>query len=164
MEKRGSMVTAATLRGLITGFHSTYLIYVAAELGIADLLADGPKSSAELATHVSADPDALHRVLRGLAQFDVLGILEDGRFKLTDLGDALRTDAPQSLRPVARLWGSPLVQRSFSGLLDVVRTGQPAFPRVFGKPLFDYLAEHAEEAAVFNQAMVGTIGQVVDSF
>ena len=156
-------MTAATLRGLITGFHSTYLIYVAAELGIADLLEDGPKSSAELARHVSADPDALHRVLRGLAQFGVFGILADGRFELTDLGDSLRTDAPNSLRPVARLWGCPLVQRPFGGLLDAVRTGQPAFPRVFGKPLFDYLAEHSEEAAIFNQGMVGMTGQFVDS-
>ncbi len=156
-------MTAVTLRGLITGFHSTSLIYVAAELGIADLLGSGPKSSAELATHVSADPDALHRLLRGLAQFGVLGMLEDGRFELTDLGDALRTDAPNSLLPVARLWGGPLVQRTFGGLLDAIRTGRPAFPQVFGKPLFDYLAEHPGEAAIFNQGMVGMTGQFVDS-
>jgi SAM-dependent methyltransferase len=156
-------MTAATLRRLITGFHSTYLIYVVAELGIADLLEDGPKSSAELAAHVSTDPDALHRVLRGLAQFGVLGILEDGRFELTDLGDALRTDAPNSLRPVARLWGGPLVQRPFGGLLNAVQTGQPAFPQVFGQPLFDYLAAHPAEAAIFNQGMVGMTSQFVDS-
>ena len=73
---------ATTLRHLIMGFQATHLVYVAAELGIAERLEDGPRGSAELAALVGADAGALHRVLRGLAHHGVLTHADD-RFDLT---------------------------------------------------------------------------------
>ena len=71
-----------TLRHLITGFRASDLIAAAAEFGLADLLANGPSSSDELAERPGAHPDALHRVLRALVQLDVVAMLDDGRFAL----------------------------------------------------------------------------------
>ena len=74
---------------LIDGFVTTQLLYVAAKLGIADVLAGGPRTGAEIADAVGADHDSLVRVLRGLVTDDVLAEEEDGRFALTELGACL---------------------------------------------------------------------------
>ena len=100
-----------TLRRIITGFQPTHLIGLAARLGLPDLLADGPRTSVELAELVHADPDALYRILRALAHLGVFAMLEDGSFALTPVGACLRSDTEDSLRPVALLWSSDHVQR-----------------------------------------------------
>lgn len=143
-----------TLRQFIMGFLDARLVYVAAELGIADLLKDGPKSSHELAERVQADAGALHRVLRGLAQLGVL-VSSDERFDLTPVGELLRSDVPGSLRPSARMWGSHFFQRPFLELVHTVKTGEIAFDHVFGRAFFAYLADHPEDAAIFDQGMAG---------
>ena len=153
---------AAALRQLIMGFLPAHLVYVAAELGIADLLEGGPKSSGDLAALVGADAGALRRVLRGLAQLGVLAY-EDDRFDLTPVGQLLRTDAPGSLRPWARMWGSQFFQRPFLNLLHTVKTGETAFDHTFGQDFFGYLTEHPEEAAVFDQGMAGGSARDVDA-
>ena len=79
---------------LMDGFVTTQLLYVAAKLGVADVLVEGPRSAAELADAVGAEPDALARVLRGLVVDHVLAEADDGRFSLTD-------SAPHWCRSVA---------------------------------------------------------------
>jgi hypothetical protein len=145
---------ATALRQLIMGFQATHWVYVAAELGIADVLKDGPMSSTELAAMIGADGAALHRVLRGLAQLGVLAYKDD-RFDLTLMGHLLRSDAPGSLRPSARMWGSQLFQRPILNLLHTVKTGEAAFDHTFEQDFFGSLAEHPEDAAIFDQGMAG---------
>ena len=86
---------------MIHGFRVTQILAVAAQLGIADLLADGPKSAAELAERTKTHTGALHRLLRALAGNGVLAEDDRGRFALTPLGGLLRTDDPGSARALA---------------------------------------------------------------
>jgi hypothetical protein len=144
-----------SLRQLIRGFRATDLIATAAEFGLADLLADGPRSSAELAERAAAHPDALHRVLRALAHLGVVEQRDDGRFALTAVGHGLRTDVPGSLHAIARFWGHEYMRRPWLGLAHSVRTGEPAFDRVFGMNWVEYLSTHPEAAAIFNAGMTG---------
>ena len=105
----------ARLLRLIYGASDTQLVYVAAKFGLADALADGPRTGAELAAATGAHPAVLPRVLRGLVMLDVLRE-DDGRFTLTDLGARLRADALGSLHGAAILWGE-MHARAWTGLL-----------------------------------------------
>ena len=145
---------AIAARNMVMGFRGTHLLYVMAELGMADLLAAGPRNSADLAAALDADRDALHRVLRALAQ---LGVSRPGdqtvRFALTPVGDCLRSDRPDSLRPTARLWGHEMIQRAWGNLLHTVRTGETAFDHVYGMSAFAYLDANPDAASVYNEFM-----------
>jgi SAM-dependent methyltransferase len=128
-------------------------VYVAAELGIADCLADGPRPAAEVARACSANEDATYRLMRALS---LVGVLEErpGRaFALTPVGQGLRSDVPGSLRGFARFVGYEPTWRAWGELLHSVRTGEPAFEHVFGQGLFEWYAEHLAESAIFDEAM-----------
>ena len=115
---------------LADGFLTTQLLYVAARLGVADVLAEGPRTGAELAAAVGADPDLLTRALRGLVLEEVLAE-EGGRFALTELGQCLRADAPRSMRgPVLARVRSTTRRRP--GTLAAVRHGGTAFEHATG--------------------------------
>jgi SAM-dependent methyltransferase len=139
---------------LLDGFLVTQLLRVAAELGVADVLAAGPRTGPEVAEAVGADPAALTRVLRGLASEEVLAEDDEGRFTLTRLGAALRDGVPGSWRSVVLLRGD-LAYRAADGLLSAVRDGGSAFERVFGARFFDFLAADPPTEATFNAAMAG---------
>ena len=144
------------------------MIHVAAKLGIADRLRDGPKGVDELAVATGADARALHRVLRALAGLGIFAEAEPGRFSLTPLAEPLRSEAPASLRGSAVLYGEPWWWQACGELLYSVRTGQPAFDRIHGRPLFAYLEETAEAAAAFNEHQTsmtqGDAAAVVDAY
>src|SRR4051812_9236053 len=103
----GEMTPAAELRRLLNGYQVSQAVHVAAVLGIPELLADGPRTPAELAPAAGADGPALRRLLRALAAVGVLHEDEDDRFSLTQLGDCLREDAPYSLSAWAVFVGRP---------------------------------------------------------
>jgi hypothetical protein len=144
---------AVVARQLMMGFRGTHLLAVMAELGVADLLGEGPRASADLAADLGAHPDALHRILRALAQLGVLDQEANGRFALTPVGECLRSDRPDSLRPAVRFWGHEMFQRAWGNLLHTVMTGETAFDRVFGLPAFDYLETHPEAADIYHRGM-----------
>jgi hypothetical protein len=148
-----SAITApAHLARLMDGYLSTQLLYVAAKLGLADALAAGPKAADALASAVGASPDALRRVLRGLAAEGVLEELPSDHFGLTVLGHCLRREVPGSLHGAIIARGD-LYFRAAGGLLEAVCDGGVAFERVYGSSFFDYLSQHPERAAVFQQSM-----------
>src|SRR5688572_15648009 len=120
----------AAVQQMLGGSTATTLLYIAAELGLADHLADGPRSSRELASMTGANPNALHRVLRGLSVLGVVHPVEIG-FALTPLGETLRRNTEGSLQQHARLVAHPVIQQAWSGLYHTVMTGQPAFDHVF---------------------------------
>jgi len=135
------------------GYQSTHLLTVVCKLGLADLLRDGPRDSTELASLTGANVDALHRVLRALAQLGVLEQSPVGRFALTPIGDCLRSNRPDSLCPVALFHGHEMIQRAWGEMLYSVMTGDTAFEQVFGMPAFDYLEANPEAAAIYDAGM-----------
>ena len=141
------------LRHLIFGFRITQALYAATELGVADLLADGPRGADDLAAACGAHAPSLYRVLRLLASEGVFTETHDGRFALTPMAEVLRSDTPGSLRPMALFSGSEMTWRSWGSLVHAVRTGQPAFDHVHGSDLFEYFRHHPDEWAVFDQLM-----------
>ena len=141
------------LSQLIWGFTASQTVYVAAKLGIADVLRDQSKTPREIAGAVGADEAALHRLLRALTTVDVLVEDEHGRFAATPTGELLRSDHPQSLRAFAMCFGSPLFWQPWGNLDQAIVTGQPAFDRVYGQSFFDYLGRSPADAAAFNAAM-----------
>jgi hypothetical protein len=140
---------------LILGKAVSMAVSVVAKLRIADLLANGPKSVAELATQTETHGPSLYRVLRLLASYGVFVEQADGRFALTPIGEYLRTGVQGSLRGIADYCGSDWSWRAWGHLLESVRTGGTGFDHVFGEPVFDYLGKHPDESAVFNEGMTG---------
>jgi hypothetical protein len=137
---------------MATSYWLSQAIYVAAKLGIADLLGNGPKSAAQLAAATSSDSESLFRVLRALSSADVLSQIDENRFALARAGNALRSDLPGSLRRIVITLGE-IHYQACGELLHTVKTGSPAFDRVFGTSLFEYLQQHPAAGVAFNQGM-----------
>jgi hypothetical protein len=152
---------ANALRQQIMGFRMTQLIYVAARLGIADQLAQGPQPVAELAKRTDAEPRALYRLLRALASLGLFAETADGTFELTPSAHLLQRDVPGSLHGLALLYGDEWLWQAYGRMLYSVQTGAPAFDQVHGQPLYGYLEQHPEAAAAFYGAMSAYSGQEV---
>jgi hypothetical protein len=142
------------LTQLITSYWVSRSIYLAAKLGIADQMKDGTRTAAELATATGVASGPLYRVLRALASVGVFAQEADGRFRLNALAEPLREGGPDSLRAFAVMQGEEQYH-SWDGLLETVRTGEPAFERLYGRPVFAYLSERPEQAKLFDAAMTG---------
>jgi hypothetical protein len=154
----GSPPPEAALGKMIGGFMVTQMIYVATKLGIADLLKDGPKSIGTLAESTGAHPQALYRLMRGLASTGIFAETEDHHFQLTPLATLLQAGVPGSMRNFALWAGEAMTWRPFGELLHSVRTGKPAFKQVFDMGIMDYLAQNAEASEIFNQVMTERAG------
>jgi hypothetical protein len=139
------------------------MLYVAAKLGLADLLAKGPRTAEELAGPTETHAPSLHRLLRALANLGVFA--EDGkrRFSLTPLGEALRSGAPGAARPAILTLASNWISQTFDHLLYSVQTGKPGFDKAMGMPIFDWLAKNPEAASLFSDTMVGFHGAEPDA-
>ncbi len=142
-----TVVPEAQVARLMDGFLTTQLLYVAAQLGIADALTEGPRSATELAQVVGARTGPLARVLRGLTIEGVIEERQDGRFALTAAGARL-----------AELHGPLLVRgevyyRAAGGLLDAVRDGGIPFERIHGESFFAHLDRHPDRQAAFEASM-----------
>jgi hypothetical protein len=135
---------------MIWGIHISRSVYVAAELGIADLLASGRASSTRLSRATGTHEPSLYRVLRFLAALGVFAEDQPRTFSLTALGDRLRSDAPAGMRSWAKLLDALGGVAAFEHVLDTVRTGKPRLDAV---DLFDHLADDAQNAARFDAAM-----------
>ena len=128
-------------------------VHAGANFALADLVASGPKSIEQLAAATHTHPSSLGRVLRALTSLGIFVEDNEGRYRQTALSDTLRSDHPESIRPFAMMLGSHFVWTPSGALEETVRTGQPAFERIYGSPFFEYLAGHSDDAAVFNAAM-----------
>ncbi|HVM95471.1 MAG TPA: methyltransferase [Candidatus Acidoferrales bacterium] len=144
--------------GHITGYWISQLIFVAARLGLADVLARGPLTVAALAKRVGAQASPLRRVLRALASIGVFAETADGRFKLTPLAATLRTDVPGSLRSFASMMVDGYNWDAWRELLHGVKTGDLPFNHVHGIPIFEFLHAHPELDREFSQSMASISG------
>ena len=154
------MEASRQLHRLVTGYQVTQAVHVAATLGLSDLLADGPKSAAELAEATGADARSLTRLMRALAAVGLYVRDGDKRFANTDLGDAFRADAPRSVAGWARLVGRPFHWQTYASLEHSIRTGENAFEAVHGESVWDYLTNYPGEQKIFDEAMTA-LSQVV---
>jgi hypothetical protein len=134
---------------------------VAAKLDIADKLATGSRTAAELAGEANCDGDALYRVLRLLAGVGVFEEKPGRRFALNAAADTLRRDAPGSLRSLVAWLCEPFHFQVYAETLHSVRTGTPAADKVVGGPLFEHFARDPELSEIFNEAMTGISAMVV---
>jgi hypothetical protein len=151
-----------TLRRLTNGFQVSQAIHVAASLGLADLLSDGPRSVEDLAASTGTMSAALNRLLRALAS---VGIFEEvsGRFEQTALSNYLRSDVIGSVRAWAMRIGRPDHWRTWGELERSLRSGTSAFRELYGVTAWDWRATHPEENAIFNAAMTGLSAGMVES-
>jgi O-methyltransferase domain/Dimerisation domain len=149
----GEAAASATLRQLIMGFRTTQIIAVAARLELADLLASEPQTAADLAAARCVNSDALGRLLRALGSLGLVYATGDGAYALTTLGQGLRRDVAGSTHALAVLYGEEWLWAAYARLDESVATGQTGFERAHGAPLYTYLEQHREAAAVFHDAM-----------
>jgi len=145
---------SAPLMRLINGYQVSQAIHVATVLGIPGLLAEGPRTTDELAAATDSTGNALRRLLRALAAIGVFHEEAVDRFSLTPLGDDLRPDAPDSLAGWAAFVGRPHHWEAWGHLLDSVKSGENAFRSLHGVDVWTHRSEHPEERAVFDAAMV----------
>src|SRR5262249_56721571 len=110
---------------------------------IADQLKDGPRAAEDLAADARVAPRPLYRVLRALAGVGIFAQQHDRRFRLNPLPEPLRDGGPESLRALAVMVGEEQ-DRCWDDLLETVRTGEPALDRLYGQPVFAYLAQPPE--------------------
>jgi predicted transcriptional regulator len=153
----------AVMTEFITAAWMAQTISVAADLRIADALADKPLELDELARRVGCDPDALGRLLRALIGRGIFKRLRDGRYDLTPLAQTLCWDAPGSLAALARFVGSPQEREHWSHCVDAVRTGESVLPTLRGMDAFDWFISDPELLEIFNQAMTNFSELAVDA-
>jgi hypothetical protein len=148
-----AQIAQMTLGGIIA--RATYMV---AELGVPDLLKDGPRTASDLAQQTGTHAGALFRLLRDSASLGFFTEDPDGRFALTPLGAALQSDAPGHARSMVRTLMGPLGWRTLAESLHAVTTGESAAQKALGQSLFDYLAGAPDEATCFNEMMIAVHG------
>lgn len=151
----------AVMMQMVTGYWLSQAIGVVARLGVADLLAGGPRGAGELARETKTNADALHRVLRCCASVGIFSMHGDARFALTPLGETLCSGAG-SLRDFAIAETAPGHWLPWGKLESAVRTGQPATHEALGSDIFGFYAKNPDEAAPFTRAM-GNLSAMVAS-
>jgi SAM-dependent methyltransferase len=149
---REELAAGAAVMQMVSGIHISRAVSVVAALGVADLLAGGPMTAAQLAEATQTHEPSLYRVLRLLVSLGVL--TEDGRrsFGLTILGHRLRTDAPASMRSMAIL-NDATGLRPFEPIMEIVKTGKHGMEIAYGMEPFEFLAAHPDIARKFQAAM-----------
>src|SRR6202045_865911 len=152
----------AAMMEMIVACWMSQAITVAAQLGVADALANGPLPIDELAAQVGADADALGRLLRALISKGIFRHRRDGRYELNSLAATLRSDAPISMSWAARFYGSGEQRERWTLLVDSIRSGRSVVPVLHGKESFDYFAEYPQHAELFNRTMT-SISELTDA-
>jgi len=143
-----------TVMNLAVAYWASRCLHVIAEAGIADMLDEEPQTAAALASKAGMQADALHRLLRALANHGVFEF--DGeRFAHNDASRMLRTDIPGSLRSLARMMGLKVHWDAYRELGLALTGAQPPIAAVTPAGFFPYLKDHPEEAQIFHEAMAG---------
>lgn len=141
---------AQRLLELLAGKWVSAALSACAELGIPDLLAEKPMSAEELAERLGVEAAAVTRVLELLVSRAIFSVDRQGRFSLTETGEALRSDG---LGKLAVLSGSRLMWDPFSRLADSLRKRRAAFELHHGAPLFEHLEQSPSDATLYHEAI-----------
>jgi hypothetical protein len=150
------------LSQLVVGHRAAAAIAAAVATGAIDVLAQGARSSEDVAAATGTHPDTTRRLLHVLAAVGVLDERGD-TFELTELGRPLQSDAPASLAPQAMVQADPEVWAAWGHLTHSVRTGETAFTALHGKDVWAHRAEHPERGASFDALMTSLSSLVVEA-
>jgi hypothetical protein len=142
-----------TMLNLIGGFWIARSIYLAAQVGVADVLDDQPKTIAQLAAATNTEPRSLYRLLRALASVGIFTEVSDHCFALTPLATTLKSDTPDSMRYAVLAQLGDDHSLGWSNGLHSLKTGEVAFNAAAGMPVWEYYAQHPEAGQVFSQSM-----------
>lgn len=144
------------LMQMMSGYWVSQTIYSAARLGIADLLKEGPRTASDLAAALEANEDFLYRLMRALGTLGILAEETGKVFRLSPLGELLRADAPNTLRPIALMLGAEHYQ-AWGKLSDGVMSGKTPFEMVYGSQCFEYFEKNPHASEIFNEAMTSLV-------
>jgi hypothetical protein len=147
--KPNELPSPEQLMQFIVGRWISKPIYVAAELSIADMLAEGPKSIEELAQESQSHAPSLYRMLRALASVGIFAEIDDKRFELTPMATYLKSGA---MRSIALMFNSDWSDKAWGYFLDSVKTGGTAFEKAHGVSVSDWLEKNPRAAEVFHEA------------
>jgi hypothetical protein len=150
--KQSEQIYLSALSQMVSGYARTQVLYLTAKLGLADHLAHGSRHADDLAVVVDAHPTALRRFLRVMVAMQLATQCGGERFELAPLGQFLRADHPASLRRTI-LYTGEVNYPAAGGLWHSLRTGEPAFDHVFGRPYFEHFGRHPEVGGLFNELM-----------
>jgi O-methyltransferase domain/Dimerisation domain len=168
MDPAPSPPPQAVILQLVMNVWATKAAATFARLGIPDLLAAGPLPADVVAERAGANPDAVYRLLRGVATIGLVEARDERSFSLTDLGQVLRSDVPGSMRSLLIAEMAPGHWLPWGEMEHSIRTGTPATIKSLGKPAWEYYAEHPDEAHHFAEGMGGisamAIGAVLEAF
>lgn len=151
----------AAIHALMAGARNTQLVYVAAKLGLADVLYEGPRNADDIAAELGVNAPVLRRLLRGLVNRGLVAEEGAGTFSLTAVGQCLRAGAPGALREHAIRSGE-VQYPALGSLLYAVETGQSAFEHAHGTDFWDYMAANPEVNNSFNEGMTARAESIVD--
>ena len=158
--QKGSESPAEVMLRLISGAWVSRALYVAAKLGIPDILQDQVKGAVELAEATHTHAPSLYRLLRVLVSIGVMMRDENDHFALTPVGATLRTDVPESLRAWALSQLGDQHYQAWGDVLHSIQTGETAFKHVFGMDVWQYRALHLEQSKLFDEAMANLINML----
>ncbi len=142
-----------TMMQMVVGYWVSRCIYVAAKLGIADLLKDGSQDCDALAAATNTHSDSLYRVLRLLASVGIFSETQPRCFQLTPLAACLQSNVPNSIRAAAIMRGEEHYYKAWGNLMHCVQTGESAFDDLYGMNLFEYNAQNPTQGQIFDRAM-----------
>jgi hypothetical protein len=150
------------LQWLVVAHRVAAAVSAAVQVGLLDLLAQGPRSSADVAARAGTDADATHRLLRALATIDILEEV-DGAFAVTEFGRPLVSDSPASLAPQAKLNADAAVWAAWGNLAHSVRTGETAFDALHGIDVWTHRSRHPEHSRNFDDLMTSISAPIADA-
>ena len=138
---------------MIIGKWISQALGTAVEIGVPDQLARGARQCSDIAREAGVSEDGLYRLLRALASVGLFAESADRRFRLTGMGQLLRSDHPESLAGFARFTAHEITWRPWGQLAYSVKTGLPAFDHAYNMPVFEHFSRNPEVAAIFDDAM-----------
>lgn len=153
------MSSPTTLLEAIRGYRISQCIYIAAKLGIADLLKDGEQHSDVLATATNTNKDAIYRLLRALASVGIFAETQPHYFQLTPLAAYLQSDVPNSLKAYAIMLGEEHYQ-AWGSIMYSMQTGENAFENLYGMNFYEFFKHNTSSAKTFDRAMTDLSGVV----
>ncbi|WP_445247160.1 methyltransferase [Microcoleus sp. OTE_8_concoct_300] len=147
--------SSSVLLEMMYGYQKSQALFVAAQLGIADILSNGSKTAEELAKATGVNSRSIYHLMRSLISVGVFSTEDNDKFQLNPMGKHLLTGTSDSLRGTVMAMGDEMYQ-AWGNLLYGIKTGKTAFNHNFNRDLYSYLKQDSEASLNFNEWMKET--------
>ena len=147
--------SSSVLLEMMYGYQKSQALFVAAKLGIADILSNGSKTADELAKATGVNSRSIYHLMRMLISVGVFSTEDNDKFILNHLGKHLLTGTSDSLRGTVMAMGDDIYQ-AWGNLLYGIKTGKTAFNHTFNSDFFSYFKQDSEASVNFNEWMKET--------